>query len=295
MLAQRVFTFLANLFARTSTTSSRVHLENVEGFKRAQRTAYDCVVQVSRQLKTGMTEIEAANLLSRYLAERGHTHYLHRPFAWFGEHSRFESYEASYNLFHPGSRALRETDIIILDVSPVVDGFIGDVGYTFSLGPNAELKEAKNFLLELREKIPVLFSTSKSLAEIWREVDELIRKRGYENCHAKYPLRVLGHRVYRIPKWMLLFKLPRVPLAIYGLSWFSPQGLLSFMKHGLIPEVMGPENKGPKSGLWAIEPHIGGRGFGAKFEEILLVDGTGKAAWIDDQVPHLETLNKSKS
>lgn len=38
-------------------------------------------------------------------------------------------------------------------------------------------------------------------------------------------------------------------------------------------------------GLWAIEPHIGAQGFGAKFEELLVVE-PDRAFWLDDDVPH---------
>jgi hypothetical protein len=45
------------------------------------------------------------------------------------------------------------------------------------------------------------------------------------------------------------------------------------------------EHHGSKLGVWAIEPHLGAEGFGAKFEEILVVTPEG-ARWLDDQVPH---------
>lgn len=46
----------------------------------------------------------------------------------------------------------------------------------------------------------------------------------------------------------------------------------------------------PQPGLWAVEPHPGFRGTGAKFEEILV--GTGSADlrestfWLDEDLPH---------
>ena len=46
------------------------------------------------------------------------------------------------------------------------------------------------------------------------------------------------------------------------------------------------ENVGSKLGLWAIEPHIGWDGGGAKFEEILLVE-PHRARWLQDDVPHV--------
>lgn len=38
-------------------------------------------------------------------------------------------------------------------------------------------------------------------------------------------------------------------------------------------------------GLGAVEPHIGFRDVGGKFEEILVVTETGGAYWLDDDLP----------
>ena len=47
----------------------------------------------------------------------------------------------------------------------------------------------------------------------------------------------------------------------------------------------------PQPGLWAVEPHLGFRGTGAKFEEILVVtdskDPEQSAFWLDDDLPHV--------
>ena len=42
----------------------------------------------------------------------------------------------------------------------------------------------------------------------------------------------------------------------------------------------------PTPGLWAVEPHLGFRGVGAKFEELLVVTETD-AYWLDDDLPHV--------
>ena len=39
-------------------------------------------------------------------------------------------------------------------------------------------------------------------------------------------------------------------------------------------------------GLWAVEPHVGFRGVGAKFEELLVVT-PDDAYWLDDDLPHV--------
>ena len=46
----------------------------------------------------------------------------------------------------------------------------------------------------------------------------------------------------------------------------------------------------PVAGLWAIEPHLGFRGVGVKFEELLVVI-EDDAYWLDDDLPHVRRWN----
>src|SRR5262249_60087328 len=54
-------------------------------------------------------------------------------------------------------------------------------------------------------------------------------------------------------------------------------------------------NRPVEPGLWAIEPHLGGTGFGAKFEELLVVEPGGRAFWLDDDLPHVKPLQTPTS
>lgn len=42
----------------------------------------------------------------------------------------------------------------------------------------------------------------------------------------------------------------------------------------------------PQPGLWAVEPHLGRDGVGAKFEELLVITADD-AFWLDDDLPHV--------
>ncbi len=255
------------------------------GFRRAQRVAYDAVEHVAKQLKPGMTERQAAQLLTDYLKERGTERYLHRPFAWFGDHARFDY--SSYGEYHPSDRQLESGASVILDVSPIVDGYIGDVGYAMAIGSNPELEMAKEFQLQLRAQIPKLFESSMTPAEIWAEVNRIITAAGYDTIHAKYPHCVLGHRVFRVkPK-----KGKHLRFGWGGFGWFSFETNIALLKMG--PSgILTPEHMGKKVGLWAIEPHIGWKGGGCKFEEILVVE-PNRCYWLDDNVPHVREAREN--
>ena len=289
--------FWDSLYRRVSRSLSRLHAgggdrlataEALRGFERAQRLAYAAVEEVAGLLRVGMTEREAAQLLADYLRDHGTERYLHRPFAWFGDHARFDGY-AGYGDYHPSDRPLALGDAAILDVSPIVDGYIGDVGYTVTVGDNPEVDRARAYLLQLRAELPALFAGPLTPAEIWAEVNRRIVAAGYDTVHAKYPHCVLGHRVFRVK--------PRtgrsLRLGWRAFGWFSLDTNLAFLRMGPAA-ALSPEHQGTKLGLWAIEPHIGWAGGGAKFEEILVVE-EHRSYWLDDGVPHVRYADKPSS
>lgn len=251
-----------------------------EKFKTAQRLAYQCALEIGKKLKAGCTEKYAADLMDAYLMDSGVKTFFHRSFAWFGDRTRFQNFK-NYFHFLPSDRKLKSSDVVILDTAPIVEGYTADIGYTFSLETHPELLKAQKKLLQLREKIPKLFESGLKTKDIWREVDQDLQADGYHNIHSLYPFAVLGHRVHRVSGSQL-------PGVIRPFTWQSYWALLS---RGLYPDLLGPDHEGSSDGLWAIEPHLGGEGFGAKFEEILVVQD-GKAKWLDDQVPHLARIKE---
>lgn len=124
-LLDRAYRFVTRIGSRLPNARDRVPPPaELEKFRTAQRTAYECVTQVATRLREGITERETAELLKKHLSDRGITRYLHTPFAWFGEHAAFDGY-ANYADYHASDRKLREGEAVVLDVSPMVDGYIG--------------------------------------------------------------------------------------------------------------------------------------------------------------------------
>ena len=253
-----------------SPTPSRIPTEEeVEGFRSAQLLAKKGVGEVAKMISDGWTEIQAAELLNTWLRDHNVNAFFHKAFVWWGDRTRFEGVK-NYTDYLPSNRVLLPGEVFILDVAPIVDGYICDVGFTGCLAENKELDAAKLFLKELWLTIPKLFSQMASGSEIWKTIDQMIKDEGYENIHNKYPFSVLGHRVYSIKA-----NTPEVGLINFG--WQSYWSLLS---RGLFGQLLNSHHDGNLKGLWAIEPHIGTNTFGAKFEEILLVTDQG-ARWIE--------------
>jgi len=257
----------------------------LDSMKNAQRLAYDAVLDTRQKLIEGMTEKQTAELLESYFIQRGHRLFFHRPFVWFGERTGFAGFKrpglnGSLGVeFLPTDTKLKTGMAVTLDVAPAINGTAVDIGYSFSFGANPEVEKARQDLKSFRQIILEAARERVSIAEIYRRVEQLLSEKGYRNCHGLYPLGVLGHRIGKLP----LLGLPKV--SVMG---FHPQAYAYLIKERLKgASLMTAEEQRPLStGMWAVEPHLGGNGFGVKFEEILVVTDN-EVYWLDDSLPHL--------
>ncbi len=248
------------------------HLDEIQGFKQAQEIAFKSAIECEHFIKVGWSEKQAANLFEEILRDHGVKNFFHLPFVWFGENTRFVNVR-KYRDFAPSNRRLSENEVVILDAAPIYKGFTCDIGHTYSCGENKDYESMRLYLNSLREKIPNLFFEKKSGEEIWSEIDDDIKNMGFENIHALYPFSVLGHRLHESVEAL-------GQVRILNFEWNSYWNLLS---RGVFGQILSPHYDGDLVGLWAIEPHIGNKKFGIKFEEILIVHRAG-AYWLKDHL-----------
>ena len=273
-------------------TLAHVNVDELAQFREIQQLAYQCVEAVGAMLRPGMTEKDAAKLLTEWLGDRGVHDWLHKPFAWFGDRTAFQGFSglthmAGFNLaFFPSSRRLEENMPVILDVAPVRHGVIADVGYAMCLGENAILEQLLDDLMAHRELIVRLIRERRPMAEVARAVDQLCMKQGVEPRHKAYPFKVLAHRVAKLES-------PSKPrfVARFGLNATCNLVLdqvRSGKQEGWSPlwSIDRRSEHAPVPGLWAVEPHLGFHGVGAKFEELLVIT-EDDAYWLDDDLPHV--------
>jgi hypothetical protein len=280
-------------------TTERYSGDELKRYKDLQRLAYDCAEQVAAALEPGVTEREAAARFGDALRARGVDGFFHTPFAWFGDRTGFYDQGKRRNpltnlwftrRFFPTERALERGMPAILDAAPIRDGRCADIGYSFALGGNHELAAAMALLRSARTLILELIRQERTMRDVYRIVDAAIASAGYENAHAIYPSRVLGHKIGPIPLR------GRRSTTIAG---FDARTYLYFTRQ-LLPALPGLgrtplwndsrlADVRPAPGLWAIEPHIRKAGVGAKWEEILVITGSD-AYWLDDDLPHVRTL-----
>ncbi len=270
---------------------------DLDGFRAVQRLAYACAEAVAAQLVPGVTERGAARMQREWLRERGVRDWFHLPFAWFGDRTAFTGFRVPLQFF-PTDRPLEPGMPFILDLAPIHRGFGADVGYAGCLGPDplhdrllADLESHRALILrEVRERRP--------LREIYGSVDRLMVRQGYANRHRAYPFGVIAHKVGRVRerRWS-----PR----LFGFGTQSLKGLASDALHGH-REGWSPlwspyrfSDHPPRPGLWAVEPHLGFRGVGVKFEELLVVtdsrDPQESAFWLDDDLPHVRRWQEERA
>ncbi len=243
--------------------------EALEGYLRCQRLSQKAANEVAGLIQEGWTEIQAAQLLKTFLMDSGVRAFFHHPFVWFGERTRFDGVQ-NYAQYGPSKRCLLPGEVFILDAAPIYHGYVADIGFTSSLGENIELNRAKEFLSQLRNEIPKLFNSAPTGSDVWKVIDQKITEAGYSNIHKRYPFSVLGHRVHETNESFGFLK-------FLNFGW---QSYWAFASRGLFGQLLNSNYTGDFKGLWAIEPHIGTSNFGAKFEEILIVE-PNRIKWLE--------------
>lgn len=260
--------------------------DDLARFRDAQRLALATTIEIASELRPGTTERAAADRLERALILRGVTRWFHAPFAWFGARSRFDGFTRVRRNFFPTDARLEPGTIGILDVAPVIDGCPGDVAYAFQIAggdasQTAAFAAARQALREVRALIPAAVTRGDTMAAIARAIDRAFAARGFDSRYPLYPFGVLGHHITRFAATPD----PRI-------GGFGVRALVQLVGGGVADHVPGlrarsslwnprAERRVPP-GLWSLEPHLGGAGFGVKFEEMLVVTPEGHASWLDE-------------
>jgi Xaa-Pro aminopeptidase len=254
----------------------------LDTFRQYQRASYAVLEDVAGSLRAGDTEKDAARRVRKRFHEQGVHHYFHVPVALFGART---AYPGDFGQLEALStdRKLEPGMAVILDAAPVYRGYTVDTSYSTSFGDNALARELTAALRPLRDLILARVRERRTFRAIAREVDDEIRKLGYENCHRKHIAFVLGHRVTQVPDtWLNRRRIwgLGVPQAAYfigktfGAQQFGGDGSPNW-------NHTRSSDHPPTPGLWAVEPHLGKDGVGAKFEEILVIT-EDDAYWLDE-------------
>jgi Xaa-Pro aminopeptidase len=263
-------------------------------FREVQRLAYDIAEEVAGALEVGMTERDACDAIAAAQAARDVDQVFHHPFAWFGERTMLAPGWAQAGIeggrgggFFPTDTAITEGTAVIVDLAPVIDGYCSDIGYSSVVGTNDVYEELLAGLAPMRDQLLVGVRAGHTLRDLYVELDEVIADHGWVNCHQEYPDRALGHRVMRLGPD------PDHAGPIPGFGVAAGEGLVAAIMESVEHDTCWPiwndserAHHRPTPGVWAVEPHIGREGVGAKFEELMVVTDDD-AYWLDDDLPHV--------
>ncbi len=272
---------------------SKLEPQELEGFRQVQKLAYRCAETIAATMRPGITERETAARMQEFLDAEGANDCFHRPFAWFGDRTAFRGFIGFKHLrgfnpaFYPGNRKLEQGMPFILDCAPSCKGFTADIGYCGVIGDNPTLDKLMDDLMEYRILILNLVRQRRTLADVSCAVDQLCLRHGYEPRHKAYPYEVLAHRVEKLDddgrsnhRSLARFGVRNISTLVKDRSRGKREGWSPFWNSS--PASEHP----PTPGLWAVEPHLGFRGVGAKWEELLVVT-EADAFWLDDDVPQV--------
>ncbi|MDP9183782.1 MAG: M24 family metallopeptidase [Actinomycetota bacterium] len=254
----------------------------LDRFRHYQQVSYAVLAEVREQCVPGVTERDATRWAMKAYRREGVERYFHLPVALFGDRTTLPDAPWTTQSFFPVDRVLAEGDAVVLDASPMFEGYLVDTAISFSVGPSPAHASAMADDLSYRRTVLEAVRSGATFREIALAVDADMVGRGDRNCHQLHPEAVLGHRVVRMDDGPPERMASDFDPALIG--WFI-EGIMA----GSPPPVWNAKlasDHPPAPGLWAVEPHLARGDMGVKWEELLVVTDTD-AFWLDDAVPHL--------
>src|SRR3954463_8396025 len=120
----------------------------VKGIAHAQHVAREAVLCVAESVKPGDSERQVCARMEREFAKARVKHWLHTPYAWWGERTRFDWRGTWETNALPTDRVLVEGEAFVLDAAPIVAGFPADFAYSGCAGADPEATRAHRALLD---------------------------------------------------------------------------------------------------------------------------------------------------
>ncbi len=258
----------------------------VRGIGEAQRVAREAILSVVESVKPGDRERQVVARIEREFQRAKVSHWLHTPYAWWGERTRFDWHGRWETNALPTDRVLLDGEAFVLDAAPIVAGFPADFAYSgLALGTAEEKSAHARLLLQLTDVKRALVrwaSEAPSGAKLCTRVASAIEDAGLEVIHTRYPAQVLAHTLEGFPNWCS--SAPRIGTGFQlPLLMTYATGIVLHHLAGAPYPFLNAGAPGRPQGLYAVEPHLGHGSLGAKFESVLLVDGD-ETRWLDPEL-----------
>jgi hypothetical protein len=258
----------------------------VKGIAHAQHVARAAVLRVAEGVKPGDSERKVCARLEHEFAKARVKHWLHTPYAWWGERTRFAWRGTWESNALPTDRVLAPGEAFVLDAAPLVAGYPADFAYSGCAPGDAEAARVHRALLDqlaqLKKDILSWAVSEAGSAGLCRAVARGIEASGSDVIHTLYPAQVLGHSLEGFPNWCS--SAPRMGMGFQlPLLLTYATGIVRHHLLGAPYPFLNAGAPGRPRGLYAVEPHLGQGTLGAKFESVLLVDDS-ESRWLDPEL-----------
>ena len=183
------------MFVKTKNFNS----EELAQFLELQKLSFSILQSAASRLMGGETKKEVARQLVKDYYSAGFTSFFHLPVVLFGERTALPG-DWTVEKFYPKRKTLDAGSSVILDASPIQDGFLVDTSYSFCFGDSQAHRDMMKHLSQYRDSIPASVNQGASFSQIADSVIENMISHGFEPVHTKHIGEVLGHRAVRLSK-----------------------------------------------------------------------------------------------
>ncbi len=152
--------------------------DDLTGLKEIGRIVRECLMEMARQVRAGVATAELDEIGGRFLAARGARSAPRLAYNFPGHTCISVNDEAAHGI--PGTRVLRNGDLVNVDVSAELNGYWADTGSSFPVGPvAAKVERLCGFTKTALRKAIYSARASRPINAIGRAVEREATRGGY--------------------------------------------------------------------------------------------------------------------
>jgi methionyl aminopeptidase len=181
---------------------------DLQGLKAAGRVVANCLVHMQRTAEPGMTTRELDAVGAAYLAHHGAISAPIKTYDFPGATCISVNEEVAHGV--PGDRVLHRGDLINVDVSAELNGYIGDTGGSFVLGadPTDVQRRIMDAARRARDEAIETVRAGRELRWIGRTVERVARETGFTVIR-NLGSHGVGRRLHEEPSFIPGFEDPK--------------------------------------------------------------------------------------
>lgn len=154
-------------------------IEELRGLRRAGVVVADTLAAMGAAVRPGMTTSELDDLGERLLADRGAEPAPRATYGFPGATCISVNDEIAHGV--PGARVLRRGDVVNIDVSAALDGYVADTGASFPVGTAG--RQVSALCRAGRKALAAgvaAVRTGRRFAELGLAVESVVRRHGFQ-------------------------------------------------------------------------------------------------------------------